>query len=89
MSLSDCLRELRSEMETVSFRSNGNAVFFTGAQVQSYILALTTYERVARHLEKCAQDAPLATDETVIPFPNPKRPRLFVVPDGDGGSNIA
>lgn len=85
--LSHCLRDMRTELEKVSFRS-GTTVEFSAAEIQSYILALITYERMVRQMEKQLSALPAAQSAPcdVLPFP-PRtfnRPQLTVI-HGDGG----
>lgn len=85
--LSHCLRDMRTELEKVSFRS-GATVEFTAAEVQSYILALITYERVVRQMEKQLSAAspaqPVSCDVLTFPARSFNRPQLVVI-QGDGG----
>ncbi|MCM0751926.1 hypothetical protein DEA98_13530 [Brucella pseudogrignonensis] len=69
--LSDCLREMRTELEKASFRS-GPVVEFAALDIQSYILALTTYERLVRQMEKQLAEpkpAPVSSLCEILTFP--------------------
>lgn len=71
--LSDCLRDMRTELEKASFRS-GSTVVFAALEVQSYILALTTYERLVRQMEKQLAEPKPASVSTlceIVTFPTP------------------
>ncbi|WP_024896786.1 hypothetical protein [Brucella rhizosphaerae] len=87
--LSDCLREMRSELEKASFRS-GPVVELAAVDVQSYILALKTYERLVRQMEKqlaAPKPAPVSTLCEIVTFPTKvsHSPQHTVIND-DGGS---
>ncbi|APY14208.1 MULTISPECIES: hypothetical protein [Brucella] len=85
--LSHCLRDMRTELEKVSFRS-GTTVEFSAAEIQSYILALITYERMVRQMERqlsaTSPVPPVSGDILTFPPRTINRPQLTVI-HGDGG----
>nr|WP_278436446.1 hypothetical protein [Brucella anthropi] len=85
--LSHCLRDMRTELEKVSFRS-GTTVEFSAAEIQSYILALITYERMVRQMEKQLSALPAAQHAScdILTFPprTLNRPQLTIIHGGGG-----
>lgn len=84
--LSNSLRDMRTELEKVAFRS-GSTIEFTAADIQSYILALITYERIVRQMEKQIASLPVeqaACEIITFPSRNIDRPQFTVI-QGDGG----
>lgn len=89
--LSNCLREMRTELEKAAFHS-GNTVEFPAADIQTYILALTTYERMVRQMEKQLAEptpAPVSSLCEIVTFPtkvsNVPQPTVI----NDDGGNVA
>ncbi len=92
--LSDSIREMRREFQNTLLDQGDYEIVISGADFQSYALALVMFEEAAVDMEEKLGSQPVlsnAPDSVVVPLrsKHPKRPQLHVVQVDGSGSDIA